>query len=134
MRGWTVIAGPPASCGVGQPPSLPGRRVGDEGPSGPLGRLRGPRSDRQRHFPHQAGENEQAAQAVAVALVRQEEAAEADQCSERHSDLTSSVHVSFPQCFPPMNLGRDDRFLSLREAFVIGGIWIGGSMNKARIK
>src|ERR1700722_9059614 len=45
-------------------------------------------SDRQRDLPDQTGENEQSAEAVAVALVRQKEAAEADQCGEGHGDLT----------------------------------------------
>jgi hypothetical protein len=39
---------------------------------------------------------------MAVTLVRQKEAAEADERGERNSDLTSGVHVSFPQHFPPM--------------------------------
>src|ERR1700727_3150261 len=64
------------------------------------------RSDRQCDFPHTAGENEQSAQAVTVPLVSQKEAAEADQCGKRHSDLTGSVHVSFPQHFPPMTRRR----------------------------
>ena len=69
------------------------------------------RSDGQCDFPHTAGENEQSAQAVAVPLVSQKEAAEADQCGKRHSDLTGSVHVSFPQHFPP-NGSRRRRSLS----------------------
>jgi len=94
----------------------------------------GASSDRQRDFPHETGENEQAAQAVAVALVGQKEAGEADEGGDRHRDLTSSVHVLFPRCLPPINLARDDRFRSLPEAFVIGGIRLGRNKNKARIK
>jgi FkbM family methyltransferase len=63
------------------------------------------RSDRQRDLPDKAGENEHAAEAVALALIRQEQATEADERGERHSDLTSSVHLSFPQLARPMNLG-----------------------------
>ena len=74
---------------------------------------------------HKAGEDKKAAQAVAVTLVRQEEAAEADHCGQRHGDLTSSVHVSFPLYLPPMTPARDDRFRSLREAFVVGGLIVG---------
>ena len=92
------------------------------------------RSDRQCDFPHTAGENEQSAQAVTVPLVSQKEAAEADQCGERHGDLTGSVHVSFPQHFPPMTLARDDRFRSLREAFVIGGTSIGEKQEQIKNK
>jgi len=54
------------------------------------------RLDRQRDFPDKAGENQPAAQAVAGAFIRQKDATEADQRGERHSDLTSSVHVSIP--------------------------------------
>ena len=92
------------------------------------------RSDRQCDFPHTAGENEQSAQAVTVPLVSQKEAAEADQCGKRHSDLTGSVHVSFPQHFPPMALAGDDRFRSLREAFVVGGTKIGEKQEQSKNK
>jgi hypothetical protein len=91
-------------------------------------------SDRQRDLPDQTGENEQSAQAVAVALVRQKEAAEADQCGEGHGDLTSSVHVPFPQHFPPMTLARNDRFRSLREAFVAGGMIVGEKQEQSKNK
>src|SRR6202161_2403636 len=94
----------------------------------------GASSDRQRDFPHETGENEQAAQAVAVALVGQKEAGEAGEGGGAPRDLTSSVHVLFPRCLPPINLARDDRFRSLPEAFVIGGIRLGRNKNKARIK
>ena len=86
-------------------PSPSGRSVGDEGPWGRLaraGRLnpkgghpaeqsprelegkRRSRSDRQRDLAHKAGENEQAAQTVAVTLVRQEEAAEAEKLAREN--------------------------------------------------
>src|SRR6202020_3635772 len=78
------------------------------------------RSGRQRDLPDKAGENEHAAQAVALALIRQEQATEADERGERHSDLTSSVHVLFPQSYPPINVAGDDCFLILLEAFVFG--------------
>jgi hypothetical protein len=71
---------------------------------------------------------------MAVALVRQKEAAEADECGQRHGDLTSSVHVSFPQHFPPMTLARDDRFRSLREAFVVGRITVGEKQEQNKNK
>jgi hypothetical protein len=57
---------------------------------------------------------------MAVALVRQEQAAEADKRGERYSDLTSCIHVLFPSAFSPMNLVRHDRSLGLRETFVLG--------------
>jgi hypothetical protein len=97
-------------------------------------RAKGARSDRERDLPDQTGENKQPAQAVAVALVRQKEAAEADQCGERHGDLTSSVHVSFPQCLPPMTLATNDRFQSLREAFVVGGTIVGEKQEQSKNK
>ena len=53
------------------------------------------RSDRQRDLPDQTGQNEQSAQAMAVALVRQKEAAEADPCGEGHGfDQQRSCFVS----------------------------------------
>jgi hypothetical protein len=54
--------------------------------------------------------------------------------------LTSSVHVSFPQHFPPMNRAIHDRSpglrqAGLREAFVLGlDDDKGRNKNKARIK
>jgi hypothetical protein len=96
--------------------------------------LGGVRSDRQCDFAHKAGENEHAAQAVAVALVRQKEAAEADQCGERHGDFTNGVHVSFPQCLRPMTPARDDRLRGLREAFVVGRMTIGEKQEQSKNK
>jgi hypothetical protein len=69
-----------------------------------------PQSDRQRDLPDQASENEQAAQAVALTLIRKEQATEADERGEGYSNLASSVHVSFPQHLQPMNLATHDRF------------------------
>jgi hypothetical protein len=60
------------------------------------------------------------------------EAAEADQCGERHGDLTGSVHVSFPQHFPPITFARDDRFRSLCEAFVVGGMTVGEKQEQSK--
>ena len=71
---------------------------------------------------------------MALALIRQEQATEAHERGERHSDLSSSVHVSFPQSYPPINVAGDDRFLSLLEAFVFGRRRLGENENKARIK
>jgi hypothetical protein len=90
------------------------------------------RSNRERDLSHQTRENERAAQAVAVAVVCEEEAAEADECGERDSDLTSSVHVSFPQPFPPMSGAGNDRWLSLREAFVVGLTGIGEKQEQSK--
>jgi hypothetical protein len=97
-------------------------------------KAKGARSDRQRDLAHEAGENEQAAQAVAVALVRQEEAAEADQDGERHRDLASAIHVLFFLSFPHMTLARDDRCLSLPEAFVVGGMGVGEKQEQSKNK
>ena len=71
---------------------------------------------------------------MAVALVGQKEAAEADENGKRHSYLTSSVHVLFPQCFLPIDLAGDDRFLSLPEAFVAGGRTIGEKQEQSKNK
>ena len=43
-------------------------------------------------------------EAMAVALVRQEQAAEADECGEGDGDLTSGVDVSFPDLRAPHRL------------------------------
>jgi hypothetical protein len=91
-------------------------------------------SDRQRDLPDKAGENEHAAQAVALALIRQEQATEADERGERHSDLTSSVHVLFPQSYPPINVAGDDCFLSLLEAFVFGRRRLGEKREQSKNK
>jgi hypothetical protein len=111
----------------------------------PIQKQRGPRlypkprrvSDRQSDLAHQTGENEHAAQAVALALIRQEQTTEADERGERHSDLTSSVHVSFPQHFPPMNRAIHNRSpglrqSGLREAFVFGLIAIGEKQEQSK--
>jgi hypothetical protein len=71
---------------------------------------------------------------VALALIRQEQATEADKRGERHSDLTSSVHVSFPQPYPPINVAGDDRFLSLLEAFVFGRRRLGEKREQSKNK
>ena len=97
-------------------------------------KAKGARSDRQRDLAHEAGENEQAAQAVAVTLVRQEEAAEADEDGERHRDLASGIHVLFLLSFPHMTLARDDRLLSLPEAFVFGGMRVGEKQEQSKNK
>jgi hypothetical protein len=79
----------------------------------------GLRSDRQRNLPNNACENEQPAQAAAFALIRQEEASEADKSGERHSDLANRVHALFPRRFQPMSLVLHDRSQGLPEAFVV---------------
>lgn len=92
------------------------------------------RSNRQRDLPNKACENEQPAQAMALALIRQEEASEADQNGERHSDLASRVHVLFPQRFQPMSLALHDRSQSLPEAFVVRETRLGEKQEQSKNK
>jgi hypothetical protein len=92
------------------------------------------RSNRQRNLPNNACENEQPAQAMALALIRQEEASETDQSGERHSDLARGVHVLFPQRFAPMSLVLHDRSVSLREAFVVGRSRVGEKQEQSKNK
>jgi hypothetical protein len=66
-----------------------------------VGLARPARSDREGDLSDQAGEDKRAAQAVALALIRQEKATEADERNERHSDLTSGIHVMFLRACRP---------------------------------
>lgn len=71
---------------------------------------------------------------MALALIRQEEASEADQNGERHSDLASRVHVLFPQRFQPMSLALHDGSQSLPEAFVVRETRLGEKQEQSKNK
>ena len=108
-----IGAGPhaPRARGVIARSLLPGTaRVGKSRhwrPPESLSRVR-LRSDRQRDLTNNACENEQSAQAMAFAFVREEQPSEADQRGKGYGDLASSVHVSFPQRFPTTSPIRRD--------------------------
>ena len=82
------------------------------------------RSDRQRDLAHNASEDKEAAQAVAVAVVRQEQAAEADE----RGGVTAIWPAEFMFCFPsfqPMTRLITIALAGLPEAFVSGPRTIG---------
>ncbi len=96
--------------------------------------LKRSRSNRQRDLADKSGENEQSAQAAAVAFLRQEKPAKADDRGKRDGDLASGVHVLFPQQFPPLSLAIHRCYGSLPEAVVIGGITIGEKQEQSKNK